>query len=137
MSAAAARLAPSVLRDALLAGPAGGDPVGELLVGLLDRSGLLTCTDVVQQCVDLDADDPVMWADLDVSALRACARGDISLDLPGHERRLLSLAVTLVDLSSLLRGLDGLPLECAVTAVMAALDPALGRIDPVPVGVTE
>ena len=132
MSEAAARLAPSIVRDTLLTGPAGGDLVGEAVVALLDRSGLLAHREFVFWCVDLDDDDPVAWADLDLTVLRACARGDIALDISGPQRLLLALVVTLIDLSGLLRALDGSPLTWAVAAILALIDPALQRLDPPP-----
>lgn len=118
MSAAAAWLAPSVLREALLEGPAGGDLVGEALVGLLTAAGLLARPDFVERCVDLDAEG---WADFDPSALRAAAGGGSGLEFTGVERRLLAVAVAMTALGGALYWLDGEPRVWATAAVLASV----------------
>lgn len=119
MSAAAAALPPSVLHAALLEG-AGGDLTVRAVVGLLERVGLLARTDVVQACVDLSPDaDLVLWADLDLPQLQAAAWGDLSLELTCSERRLLQVAVQLVDLGAVLRELGGQSLAWVTAAVLA------------------
>jgi hypothetical protein len=60
----------SVLREALLDGPAGMSPARPGVVALLDAAGLLANAELVRAVVDLDVDDDGMLvgADLDLAA---------------------------------------------------------------------
>jgi hypothetical protein len=103
------RLAASVAREALLAGPAGADPEGLALVGLLDAAGLLERPEFTGWCLELEC-DPVdgtlLYADIAVDRLAAVAVGDSPFQLDPTARRLLSAAVVLVDLAAELYELD-------------------------------
>jgi hypothetical protein len=122
VSAVAAALPLSVLREALLEG-AGSDLTVRAVVGLCERAGLLARTDVVEAFVELGPDaDPVLWADLDMPALVACIWGDgVGLELTTVERLVLQLVVQLVDLGAVLQRLDGQPRMWATAAVLATV----------------
>jgi hypothetical protein len=116
---AAGDLAVSVLRDLLLEGPAGIDPVGLALVGLLDAAGLLADPAFVEACVDV-VGDPVdgtpLYAEVDLDRLLAASLGDTPLRLAPAGHQLLSTAVGLVDLA---RGLRTLAPAAAMAAAAA------------------
>lgn len=129
---AAGDLAASVLRDLLLDGPAGIDPVDLALVGLLDAAGLLGDPVFVEACVDV-VGDPVdgtpLYADVDLDRLLAASLGDTPLRLTPAGHQLLSTAVGLVDLAAGLRTLTPAARQAAVTALtqfVQAIGPEAG-----------
>ena len=108
------------MRDLLLGGPAGGDPFGEAIVALLDSGDLLSHDGFVAQCVEVHDEDLVTWADLDQGGLRACARGELPIELDPAQRRGLQSAVTLLDLARHLHDQDSIT-EHAVTSALRAV----------------
>ena len=123
------QLAPSVLREALAAGPSGADPAGLALIGLLDVAGLLDDQAFVEACVTLDVDGDLLYADLDLQQLLAVSVGEDPLPLAPLAHQLLSAGLGLVDLASCLRGLDP-DLRGAAVAVLCtflhSVGPAVG-----------
>ena len=124
------QLAPSVLREALAAGPSGADPAGLALIGLLDVAGLLDDQAFVEACVTLDVDDgDLLYADLDLQQLLAVSVGEDPLPLSPLAHQLLSAGLGLVDLAACLRGLDPDLRGAAVAALctfLHSVGPAVG-----------
>lgn len=129
--AAWTRLSRSTVRDLLLVGPAGGGPLGEAIVALLDAGDLLSHDGFVAQCVEVARDEePLTWADLDQERLRACARTGLPIELDPAQRRLIQLSVTLLDLAGHLHELGPVATQAATSALRAVLTPPLpGKTD--------
>jgi hypothetical protein len=102
VSAAVGRLAPEALRAALLDGPAGADPAGEALVGLLEAAGLLESPEFAGWCVYFDDDG---YAEIDLAELACWWMAPV--ELTEVQRRMVQAALSLVDLAAELRELPG------------------------------
>ncbi|HET9656578.1 MAG TPA: hypothetical protein VFP72_14570 [Kineosporiaceae bacterium] len=116
-----AGLARSTVRDLLLAGPAGGDRFGAAIVALLDAGDLLSHDGFVAHCVQIRDEEPSTWADLDPERLRACARGELPIELEAAQQRLIHLAVSLFDLAGHLHAREYPDVAQAVRSAVAAV----------------
>lgn len=123
-------IAPSVLRQALMAGPDAHDPVTLLMVRFLDVAGVLDDPAFVEHCVHAHVDPidgTVLYAQVDLEALTAVSVGLGPVCLSETALRLLSSVVGLLDLAAVLPTLTPLTravVTHAVTEYLLALDPA-------------
>jgi hypothetical protein len=119
VSAAAGRLAPQALRAALLDGPAGADPAGEALVGLLEAAGLLESPEFAEWCVYFDDG----YAEIDLAELACWWVAPV--ELTEVQRQTVQAALSLVDLAAELRELPaatGRRVVDALAAVVAGIE---------------
>jgi hypothetical protein len=114
VSAAAGRLAPQALRAALLDGPAGADPAGVALVGLLEAVGLLACPEFAGWCVYFDDDG---YAEIDLAELACWWMAPV--ELTDAQCQTVRAALSLVDLAAELRELPEPTRRLVVDALAA------------------